>query len=70
LTYNPEWELGRRELVGDNPLDSPRDTVRIIMVVTILDNCGTAMKERNNKDKLERFIHFFQIYILSKVSFQ
>ena len=67
ITYNPEWESGRREIVADNMLDSPRDTVRIIMVVTILENGGTQIKERNEKQNLERFIHFFQIYILSKV---
>jgi hypothetical protein len=67
ITYNPEWESGRREIVADNMLDSPRDTVRIIMVVTILENSGTQIKERNEKQNLESFIHFFQIYILSKV---
>lgn len=67
ITYNPEWESGKREIFADNSLDSPRDTVRIIMIVTILDNCGTQLQERNETHNLERFIHFFQIYILSKV---
>lgn len=67
ITYNPEWESGKREIFADNSLDSPRDTVRIIMIVTILDNCGTQLQERNETQNLERFIHFFQIYILSKV---
>ena len=67
LTYNPEWEMGRREIVADNAYDSPRDTIRIIMVVTLLDNCGSYFKEGSRKEKLEEFIHFFQIYILSKV---
>lgn len=70
ITFNPEWELGRREIVADNILDSPRDTVRVIMIVTILDNCGSHIKERCEKGRLEGFIHFFQIYILSKVLFK
>jgi regulator of nonsense transcripts 2 len=62
LTYNPEWNYYRRELIADNPLDSPYDTFRIQMVVTILDICGQYFK----KEKLDEFIHFLQIYILSK----
>lgn len=67
VTYNPEWEVGRREIVADNVLDLPRDSVRIIMVITILDNTGSRLKENKYKDVLESFVHYFQIYILSKV---
>jgi regulator of nonsense transcripts 2 len=65
LTYNPEWNFYKRELVADNPLDSPHDTFRIVMVISIIDRCGVHFTGIN-KDKLDEFIHFLQIYILSK----
>jgi regulator of nonsense transcripts 2 len=65
LTYNPEWNFYKRDLLADNPLDSPYDTFRIIMVISIIDICGIHFQGLN-KDKLDEFIHFLQIYILSK----
>ena len=62
ITYNPEWNFYKRELIADNPLDSPYDTFRIQMVISILDISGQYFK----KDKLDEFVHFLQIYILSK----
>lgn len=66
LTYNPEWNLDRRELTADNPLDPPADTFRLQMVVSVLDICGVHLNTGMKKEKLDEFLHFLQIYILSK----
>lgn len=67
LTYNPEWNIGRRELIlADNPLDMPSDTFRIQMVICILDICGQHLNTGAKTEKLLEFLHFLQIYILSK----
>lgn len=67
LTYNPEWNLGRRELLADNPLDDVSDTIRIQMVVNILEICGSILNMGTKKDRLVEFMHFLQIYVLSKL---
>ena len=67
LTYNPDWNNGRRELLRDNPIDDVNDTIRIQMVVTILDICGGILNMGTKKDRLVEFMHFLQIYILTKL---
>ncbi len=66
LTYNPEWNSGRREFITDNPIDLPCDTFRIQMVISILDICGNHLNAGSKKEKLNEFLHFLQMYILSK----
>ncbi len=67
LTYNPDWNLGKRELLADNPLDDVSDTIRIQMVVNILEICGSILNMGTKKDRLIEFMHFLQIYVLSKL---
>ena len=66
ITFNPQWSMGVKELMIDNPLDSPFDTFRIQMILKILDICGEKLILPKNKDNLNKFIEFFQMYILSK----
>ena len=66
ITFNPQWSIGVKELVIDNPLDSPFDTFRIQMILKILDICGKKLNSPKNKDNLNKFIEFLQMYILSK----
>ena len=67
LTYNPEWNIGRRELLAENTLDDVNDTVRIQMVVTVLDVCGNLLNMGTKKERLIEFMHFLQLYVLSKL---
>ena len=53
ITFNPQWSIGNKELMIDNPLDSPFDTFRIQMILKILDNCGRYIYL--NKATQERF---------------
>jgi regulator of nonsense transcripts 2 len=66
LTYNPEWNSGRRELLPENPLDMPSDTFRMQMIISILDLCGQHLNTGSKKERLYEFLHFLQLYILSK----
>ena len=65
ITFNPQWSEGNKELMIDNPLDSPFDTFRIQMILKILDVCGKKLLSKK-KENLDRFIEFLQMYILSK----
>ncbi|GMH39542.1 hypothetical protein BSKO_07440 [Bryopsis sp. KO-2023] len=47
-------------------LDGPTDTFRIRMICTILDTCGRYFAKGTAKRKLDRFLVFFQRYMLSK----
>ncbi|CAA0811276.1 Regulator of nonsense transcripts UPF2 [Striga hermonthica] len=49
-------------------LDPPEDCFRIRMVVTLLDTCGHYFDRGSSKRKLDRFLIYFQRYILSKVA--
>ena len=66
LLFNPEWSFGIKELKVDNPLDSSVDTFRVLMIVTILEICGQKLNQKHKKAKLDEFIQFLQIYILTK----
>ena len=65
ITFNPQWSEGNKELMIDNPLDSPFDTFRIQMILKILDICGKKLLSKT-KENLDKFIEFLQMYILSK----
>ena len=65
VTFNPQWSEGNKELMIDNPLDSPFDTFRIQMILKILDICGKKLLNKK-KENLDKFIEFLQMYILSK----
>ena len=66
ITFNPSWSMGAKEFMIDNPLDSPFDTFRIQMILKILDICGKKLCLPKNKENLNKFIEFLQMYILSK----
>ena len=66
ILFNPGWNNFQRNLIADNPLDSSMDTFRILMIVSILEICGTKLARKEKKEKLDEFNHFFQIYILTK----
>lgn len=69
LLFNPEWSNGLKLLIADNPLDSPMDTFRILMIVTILEICGSKLNSSSiiaKQQRLDEFVHCFQVYILTK----
>ena len=66
ITFNPQWSNMNKELMIDNPLDSPFDTFRIQMILKILDTCGKKLSSPKRKANLDKFIEFLQMYILSK----
>ena len=66
IQFNPYWSNGNRNLGADNILDSPLDTFRILMIVTILDIVGNKLNSKKKREKLDEFVQFFQIYILTK----
>lgn len=49
-------------------LDPPEDCFRIRMVITLLQTCGHFFDRGSSKRKLDRFLVYFQQYILSKGS--
>lgn len=46
--------------------DPPEDTFRIRLVITLLQTCGGFFNRGPAKRKLDRFLSYFQRYILSK----
>lgn len=63
LIYSPEWNYGITEFKVDNQYDSNVDFSRILMVVNLLEVSGDYLR----KERLYEFVHFFQIYILTKL---
>lgn len=56
-----------RPLPGQvSAIDSPDDYFRIRLVCTLLDACGMCFDRGSYKRKLDRFLTFFQLYILTK----
>ncbi|OVA18186.1 MIF4G-like [Macleaya cordata] len=49
-------------------LDPPEDCFRIRMIITLLHACGHFFSRGSSKRKLDRFLIYFQRYILSKGS--
>ncbi|KAG9058049.1 hypothetical protein FS842_002010 [Serendipita sp. 407] len=56
-----------RPLPGQiSPIDAPDDYFRIRLICTLLDCCGMCFDRGSYKRKLDRFLTFFQLYILTK----
>eukprot|EP00029_Vermamoeba_vermiformis_P002932 TRINITY_DN1329_c0_g1_i5.p1 TRINITY_DN1329_c0_g1~~TRINITY_DN1329_c0_g1_i5.p1 ORF type:complete len:1191 (+),score=394.25 TRINITY_DN1329_c0_g1_i5:17-3589(+) len=49
-----------------NEIDPPDETFRIRLVCTLLETCGQYFSKGATKDKLDRFLVYFQRYALSK----
>jgi regulator of nonsense transcripts 2 len=49
-----------------NPLDMPHESVRARLVCVLLDTCGSYFKRGSTKEKLDRFLIYFQRYLLTK----
>ncbi|KAJ6852239.1 regulator of nonsense transcripts UPF2 [Iris pallida] len=47
-------------------LDPPEDCFRIRMIITLLQTCGQYFDRGSSKRKLDRFLIYFQRYVLSK----
>ncbi|ONK66025.1 uncharacterized protein A4U43_C06F3400 [Asparagus officinalis] len=47
-------------------LDPPEDCFRIRMIITLLQTCGHYFDRGSSKRKLDRFLIYFQRYVLSK----
>eukprot|EP00798_Chlamydomonas_sp_ICE-L_P014699 gene14699-20739_t len=48
-------------------LDAPDDFFRVRMVCVLLETCGMYFNEGRARAKLDRYLTFFQAYVLSKV---
>ncbi|OSC99339.1 ARM repeat-containing protein [Trametes coccinea BRFM310] len=49
-----------------SPIDMPDDFFRIRLVCVLLDTCGMCFDRGPHEKKLDNFLTFFQMYILSK----
>lgn len=49
-------------------LDPPEDFFRVRMIITLLQTCGHYFDRGSSKRKLDRFLIYFQRYVLSKGS--
>ncbi|GAA5860718.1 hypothetical protein JCM1840_001941 [Sporobolomyces johnsonii] len=49
-----------------SPLDTPDDCFRVRLVCTLLDTCGSCFDRGSLRKKLDNFLVFFQMYVLSK----
>ncbi|CAO3598476.1 unnamed protein product [Absidia cylindrospora] len=59
-------EFGRPSRERFCPMDAPNDFFRIRLCCTLLDTCGMCFDRGSSKKKLDHFLIFFQMYILSK----
>ncbi|CAO3634305.1 unnamed protein product [Cunninghamella blakesleeana] len=59
-------EYGRPARERFCPIDAPNDFFRIRLCCTLLDTCGVCFDRGSAKRKLDHFLVFFQMYILSK----
>ncbi|CAD6985898.1 unnamed protein product [Tilletia controversa] len=56
-----------RPLPGQfTPLDAPDDYFRIRLICTLLDACGACFDQGSLKKRLDSFLTFFNLYVLSK----
>lgn len=60
------YSKGRITPTAVNPFDPPNDFFRVRLVCTILDTCGICFDRGPNRFRLDDFLTFFQLYILSK----
>jgi len=68
ITLNHTIVDGRYDFSHQVANDSPTDYFRIRLVCTLLDTCGQYFDRGSSKKKLDRFLLYFQRYILSKSS--
>ncbi|KAG0174672.1 hypothetical protein DFQ30_003435 [Apophysomyces sp. BC1015] len=59
-------EFGRPARERFCAIDAPNDFFRIRLCCTLLDTCGMCFDRGSSKRKLDNFLTFFQMYILSK----
>ncbi|KAI8967877.1 armadillo-type protein [Mycotypha africana] len=59
-------EFGRPAKERFCPIDAPDDFFRIRLCCTLLDTCGMCFDRGSSRKKLDDFLTFFQMYILSK----
>ncbi|KAG2202111.1 hypothetical protein INT47_008083 [Mucor saturninus] len=64
VTFGHEYGRPGRERYCQ--IDAPHDFFRIRLVCTLLDTCGMCFDRGSSKKKLDNFLTFFQMYILSK----
>lgn len=62
LIYSHEWAMGNTEFKVDNLYDSNTDFTRILMTINIIEVIGDSLK----KERLNEFVCFLELYILSK----
>ncbi|KIO28448.1 hypothetical protein M407DRAFT_71750 [Tulasnella calospora MUT 4182] len=48
------------------PIDAPDDFFRVRLVCVLLDSCGMCFDKGSLKKKLDAFLTFFQLYVLTK----
>ncbi|CAG8474585.1 970_t:CDS:10 [Diversispora eburnea] len=59
-------DYGRSSPNRINPLDPPNDFFRVRLCCTLLDTCGMCFDRGSSKKRLDDFLIFFQMYILTK----
>ncbi|EIE89727.1 hypothetical protein RO3G_14438 [Rhizopus delemar RA 99-880] len=64
VTFGHEYGRPARERYC--PIDTPNDFFRIRLCCTLLDTCGMCFDRGSSKTKLDNFLVFFQMYVLSK----
>ncbi|KAG1175001.1 hypothetical protein G6F70_000728 [Rhizopus microsporus] len=64
VTFGHEYGRPARERFC--PIDTPNDFFRIRLCCTLLDTCGMCFDRGSSKKKLDNFLVFFQMYVLSK----
>ncbi|KAI0666624.1 ARM repeat-containing protein [Trametes maxima] len=73
IIFDTLWTLvtfghpeGRPTPGQPSPIDMPDDFFRIRLVCVLLDTCGMCFDRGSQQKKLDNFLTFFQLYILSK----
>ncbi|KAL7308473.1 mRNA decay protein [Mucor circinelloides] len=64
VTFGHEFGRPARERYCS--IDAPNDFFRIRLCCTLLDTCGMCFDRGSSKKKLDNFLTFFQMYVLSK----
>ncbi|CEP12054.1 hypothetical protein [Parasitella parasitica] len=64
VTFGHEFGRPARERYCS--IDAPHDFFRIRLCCTLLDTCGMCFDRGSSKKKLDNFLTFFQMYVLSK----
>ncbi|KAL9560274.1 hypothetical protein MBANPS3_000001 [Mucor bainieri] len=64
VTFGHEFGRPARERYCS--IDAPNDFFRIRLCCTLLDTCGMCFDRGSSKKKLDSFLTFFQMYVLSK----